>query len=184
MINLLLIIPLLISYRNCQVLKMLITMGRLQIASLLQSKPQNSSFTLRNEERKREVQQIPTLKKQEIFKVLLETGLKQLFNDQYSCQFFFQSINRCNSNFTNSGHLGIIFIFSYCHSFVFIVAPPFLSSKSSSFLRTSYFLCQVFEIHSCCPRRIKQGSDYLAIRRGSEALCDICMRGGSHFRAN
>lgn len=30
---------------------------------------------------------------------------------------------------------------------------------------------------------IKQESDYLAIRSGSEPLCDICIGGGSHSHA-
>ena len=42
---------------------------------------------------------------------------------------------------------------------------------------------QILEIHSNNHRRIKQESDYLVIRSGSEPLCDICIRGGSHFHA-
>lgn len=42
---------------------------------------------------------------------------------------------------------------------------------------------QIFQIHSFHQRGIKQESDYLAIRSGSEPLCDICIRGGSHFHA-
>lgn len=42
---------------------------------------------------------------------------------------------------------------------------------------------QISEIHSYYHRRIKQESDYLAIRSGSEPLCDICISGGNHFHA-
>lgn len=42
---------------------------------------------------------------------------------------------------------------------------------------------QISEIHSRHDRMIKRERDYLAIRSGSEPLCDICSGGGSHFHA-
>lgn len=46
--------------------------------------------------------------------------------------------------------------------------------------RESY---QISEITFSLSEEDQQESDYLAIRSGSEPLCDICIRGGSHSHA-
>lgn len=89
------------------------------------------------------------------------------------------------SYFINNGHLGEDFNKSLLVLYSFLRLTVALQNFNMSwkfiiFLPESY---QIFEIHSYHHRRIKQESDYLAIRSGSEALCGICIRGGSHFHA-
>ncbi len=86
--------------------------------------------------------------------------------------------------FISSGHLGGDFNFKgfCCIILSRIVALP-IFSMSWKFVISLPESYQISEIHSYYHRRIKQESDYFAIRSGSEPLCDICMRGGSHFHA-